>query len=66
MEYLNYIKKLIEENSTLSTYFEIVKLIVEAQRGSERAKYGNGLINNWSKILTKEYGKGYNILNLKK
>lgn len=79
MEYLNNIKQLIEKdivlrkknrlienNSTLKTYFEIGRLIVEAQGGKERAKYGNGLIKNWSKILTDLYGKGYDVSNLKR
>ena len=77
MNYLNNIKiliekdivlrkkhKLIEENSTLNTYFEIGKLIVEAQGGKTRAKYGNGLIKEWSKELTERYGKGYDYTNL--
>ena len=77
MNYLNNIKeliegdivlkkkhRLIENNYTLNTYFEIGKLIVEAQGGKERAKYGNGLIKNWSKILTNLYGKGYDYTNL--
>ena len=79
MEYLDNIKnliekdivlkkkhRLIENNSTLNTYFEIGKLIVEAQGGKERAKYGNGLIKEWSKELTNIYGKGYDISNLKR
>ena len=56
--------RLIEENSTLTTYFEIGKLIVEAQGGKERAKYGNGLIKEWSNTLTNLYGKGYDYTNL--
>ena len=77
MNYLNNIKeliesdivlkkkhKLIENNSTLNTYFEIGKLIVEAQGGKERAKYGNGLIREWSNTLTNLYGKGYDYTNL--
>ena len=71
-EYLNNIKELIEkdivlvkknriyeENHKLSTYFNIGKLIIEAQGGSNRAKYGNGLIKKWSIELTNVYGKGY-------
>ena len=77
MSYLNDIKKLIEKdivlkkkhrlienNSTLTTYFEIGRLIVEAQGREERAKYGNGLIKEWSKELTNLYGKGYDYTNL--
>ena len=56
--------RLIEEDSRLVTYFEIGKLIVEAQGGEKRAKYGNGLIKEWSKELTKLYGKGYDYTNL--
>ena len=56
--------KLIENNSTLNTYFEIGKLIVVAQGGKERAKYGNRLIKEWSKTLTNLYGKGYDYTNL--
>ena len=58
--------KLIEENSTLNTYFEIGRLIIEAQGGEERAKYGNGLIKEWSRELTNLYGKGYDTSNLKR
>ena len=56
--------KLIEENSSLNTYFEIGRLIIEAQSGESRAKYGNGLIKEWSKELTNLYGKGYDYTNL--
>ena len=79
MEYLDNIKtliekdivlkkkhKLIEENNTLNTYFEIGRLIVSAQGGESRAKYGNNLITVWSKELTNLYGKGYDISNLKR
>ena len=77
MNYLNDIKiliekdivlkkkhRLIEDNSTLNTYFEIGRLIVEAQGGETRAKYGNGLIKEWSNELTNLYGKGYDYSNL--
>ena len=49
----------------VNNYFEIGRLLVEAQGGEERAKYGNGLIKEWSKELTEKYGKGYSISNLK-
>lgn len=58
--------KLIEENNTLKTYFEVGKNIVEAQGGEARAKYGNDLINKWSISLTKDYGKGYDASNLRR
>ena len=56
--------KLIEDNSTLMTYFEIGRLIVEVQGGRDRAKYGDGLIKTWSIELTNLYGKGYDYTNL--
>ena len=77
MNYLNNIKELIEsdivlrkkhrlkeENYRLKTYYEIGKLIVEAQGGEKRAKYGNGLIREWSIELARIYGKGYDYTNL--
>ena len=63
---LNKKHKLIEENSKLKTYFEIGRLLIEAQGGEERAKYGNGLIKEWSKELTNLYGKGYDDSNLRR
>ena len=56
----------LKDNSeTLNTYWTIGKLIVEAQGGETRAKYGDALIKEWSERLTKEYGKGYDSSNLK-
>ena len=55
------------KNTTLvETYFNIGKLLVEAQGGMDRASYGNKLIKNWSIELTKLYGKGYDSSNLKR
>ena len=50
----------------VNNYFEIGKLLIEAQGGEERAQYGNKLIATWSKELTKKYGKGYSEKNLKR
>ena len=44
--------------------FEIGRLLVEAQGGEERAKYGNGLIKEWSIDLVRLFGKGYDYTNL--
>lgn len=50
----------------VSTYFEVGRLIVEEeQQGEERAKYGKYIIENLSKKLTREYGKGFSTTNLK-
>jgi len=48
------------------TYFEIGKRIVqEEQRGKSRADYGKKLLKNLSQELTKEFGKGFSVANLK-
>ena len=54
-----------KNRSDLSTYYNVGKLIVEAQGGEIRARYGDGLIKEYSKKLTKELGKGYSIRTLK-
>lgn len=77
MNYLKEIKQTIEKDiitqrkydiykntSLVNTYFEIGRLILEAQGGKERAKYGDGLIKKWSEELTKMYGNNYNYSNL--
>ena len=58
------VRKLEENYSLVETYWRIGKLIVEAQGGSKRAKYGNELIKKWSVKLTELYGKGYDYTNL--
>ena len=60
------VRKLEENNSLVETYWNIGRLIVEAQGGSKRAKYGNELIEKWSVKLTELFGKGYNTTNLKR
>ena len=60
------VRKLEENYSLVETYWHIGKIIVEAQGGSTRAKYGNELIKKWSEKLTNKYGKGYNSSNLRK
>ena len=40
-------------------------MLVEAQGGEDRAKYGDNLIKEYSKKLTDELGKGYSIRSLK-
>ena len=50
----------------VNNYFEIGRLLVEAQGGEERAKYGDGLIKEWSIELVRLFGKGYDVSNLKR
>ena len=54
-------RRVLEENQSA-----IGRLLIEAQGGNERAKYGNGLIKEWSIKYTKKYGKGYDGTNLRK
>lgn len=62
---INKKRRVLEENyDTLRNYWEIGKLLVEAQGGSNKAKYGNELIKKWSILYTKNYGRGYNKSNL--
>ncbi|WOE69141.1 PDDEXK nuclease domain-containing protein [Hydrogenimonas thermophila] len=61
----NRVYKNINEIMT-KTYFEIGKKIVqEEQRGNRRADYGKNLLKNLSNELTKEFGKGFSVANLK-
>ena len=53
------VKDYSKNRSDLNTYFEVGRLLIEAQGGEERAKYGNKLIKEYSEKLTKELGKGY-------
>ena len=59
------IKDYSKNRNELETYYEVGKLLVEAQGGESRAKYGNGLIKEYSKRLTLELGKGYSERSLK-
>ena len=79
MNYYNEIKSILIDNAIgrkvreyksnqkdLESYYNVGKLLVEAQGGEEKAKYGDGLIKKWSEKLTKEYGNGYSEKNLKR
>ena len=79
MNYYNEIKNILVDNAIgrkvreyksnqkdLESYYNVGKLLVEAQGGEKRAKYGNGLIKEYSKKLTNELGKGYSTRVLKK
>ena len=58
------VKDYSKNRSDLNAYFEVGRLIVEAQGGEARAKYGNKLIKEYSEKLTRELGKGYTYTNL--
>ncbi len=77
MNYYNEIKNILVDNAIgrkvreyksnqkdLESYYNVGKLLVEAQGGEEKAKYGDGLIKEYSQRLTSELGKGYTTTRL--
>ena len=60
------VKDYSKNKNELSTYYNVGKLLIEAQCGEERAKYGDGLIKEYSKKLSEELGGKYNITTLKR
>jgi predicted nuclease of restriction endonuclease-like (RecB) superfamily len=48
----------------VETYWNIGKLICEAQGDNPRAEYGAGLLKYLSEKLTSEFGKGFTVTNL--
>ena len=78
MNYYNEIKNILIDNevtkrvkdysknkSDLDSYYNVGKLLIEAQGGESRAKYGDNLIKEYSLKLTNELGKKYNETLLK-
>ena len=78
MNYYNEIKNKLIDNEVykrvkdysknmneISTYYEVGRLLIDAQGGEDRAKYGDSLIKEYSERLTKELGVGYSTRNLK-
>lgn len=49
----------------VEAYWNVGKLIVEAQDGNERAEYGEELLKDLSKDLTRGFGKGFTVTNLR-
>ena len=78
MNYYSEIKKELVDNEVykkikdysknryeLEKYYNVGKLLIEAQGGEHRAKYGDGLIKEYSKKLTIELNKKYSERNLR-
>ena len=74
--YINEIKKILKNarqkaytavnSAMVEAYWEIGRRIVEEeQRGKERAEYGKEILQNLSKELTEEFGKGYSYRTLR-
>ena len=55
------VKNYLINRKDLETRYNVGKLLSEAGK-----KYGEGIINEYSKKLTLELGKGYNVTNLKR
>ena len=53
------VKDYSKNRNELSTYYNVGKLLSEVQGGEDRAKYGDGLIKEYSARLKEELGKGY-------
>ena len=51
------VKDYSKNRNDLNTYYEVGKLLIEAQGGEERAKYGDRLIKEYSERLYNELGK---------
>ena len=77
LEYYKQIKELIENyevnskvrymqdnQEKLLTNWKVGKILVEAQGGEKRAKYGDRLIKKWTLKLSKIYGNKYGYTNL--
>ena len=78
MNYYNEIKNILINNEAykqvkdyyknrndLMSYYNVGKLLIEAQGGEKRAKYGDNLIKEYSIKLTKEVNKKYSERNLR-
>ena len=60
------VKDYSKNKNELNAYYNVGKLLIEAQGGEDRAKYGDGLIKKYSKKLNDELGRKYNITTLKR
>ena len=68
-ELLNSAKERVKATINVAmvyTYYEIGRRIInQEQKGENRAEYGKEILKQLSNVLTKEFGKGYSIDNLK-
>ena len=58
------VKDYSKNRNELETYYNVGKLLIEAQGGETRAKYGDNLIKEFAKKLTVEVGKKYDYKTL--
>ena len=72
----NNIKNIVEQSRNkvykkintemINLHWNIGRIIVEKQKGNDKAKYGDYLIEETSKKLTNMYGKGFSVQNLRR
>ena len=55
-----------KNKSDLMHYYNVGKLLIDAQGGEARARYGDGLIKEYANRLTKDLGYGYSTRSLKR
>lgn len=55
----------VANNAMVEAYWNIGRVIVEKQDGKDKAEYGTALLKKLSKEMTKEFGKGFTLTNLK-
>ena len=60
------VKDYSKNKNELSTYYNVGKLLIEAQGGEDRTRYGESLIKEYSNKLITEVGKKYNYKTLLK
>ena len=60
------VRALQDNSEKLLMNWNIGRLLVEAQGGMNRAKYGDGLIKKWSTTFIQDYGKNYSARELRK
>ena len=60
------VKDYSKNRNDLSTYYEVGKLLIKAQGGEGRAKYGDNLIKEYYERLFNDTGRKYNITALKR
>lgn len=59
------VKDYSKNKNDLETYYNVGKILIEAQGGEEKSKYGDKLIKEYSERLKLEFEKGYSVTNLK-
>ena len=66
VEVYKKVKDYSKNKYELDKYYNVGALLIEAQGGENRAKYGDGLIKEYSKKLVNEVGKNYNERTLRR